>query len=236
MGARSLAYLEIAEQLELQERMRTVCGGAVCGSLPSLKKMGRHDMESTAIARSPVAMREPAGCISKRMLLLAVLMLAGAAEAQYQTVVGGSWELVVQQGGVSAMHMFLTRADTVVYFDRTDNGPSQALLPDGQCRNNPRDLALKVDCYAHSMEFNIASNQVRPLFVFSDTWCSSGAFMANGSMVQTGGYNDGEKVSEWSISSRVLVSGRYSRESIYHLHVSQVELVRVTRALAKAGP
>jgi hypothetical protein len=29
--------------------------------------------------------------------------------------------------------------------------------------------------------------------ILSDTWCSSGAFAANGTLVQTGGYNDGDK-------------------------------------------
>lgn len=78
-------------------------------------------------------------------------------------------------------------------FDRTDYGPSQLKLPNGKCRNDPKDLALKVDCYAHSIEYTISDNTVRPLEVLTDTWCSSGAFLADGTFVSTGGYNDGSE-------------------------------------------
>eukprot|EP00249_Psilotum_nudum_P019344 c27205_g1_i1 orf=237-1910(+) len=108
-----------------------------------------------------------------------------------QTVSPGSWQLLVENGGISAMHMTLTRANTVIMFDRTDYGPSDIKLPGGTCRNDPNDLALKVDCYAHSIEFNLANNAIRPLEVLTDTWCSSGAFTSDGTLVSTGGYNDG---------------------------------------------
>lgn len=88
--------------------------------------------------------------------------------------VGDSWELVVENAGVSAMHMALTHTNRVIMFDRTDYGPSQIKLPGGYCRKNNNDLALKVDCWAHSIEYDIASNKIRPLTVMTDTWCSSG--------------------------------------------------------------
>jgi len=105
----------------------------------------------------------------------------------------GSWELVIKNGGVSAMHMTTTYKNTVVMFDRTDFGPSQLRLPNGRCRDDPNDQALTHDCWAHSIEYNIATNNLRPLMVMTDTWCSSGAFASNGNLVSTGGFNDGAK-------------------------------------------
>ena len=89
--------------------------------------------------------------------------------------------------------MTTTSQNTVVMFDRTDFGPSQLRLPNGRCRDDPNDTALTHDCSAHSIEYNIATNNVRPLMVMTDTWCSSGAFVSNGTLVSTGGYNDGAK-------------------------------------------
>ena len=93
----------------------------------------------------------------------------------------------------SLMHMTTTSQNTVVMFDRTDFGPSQLRLPNGRCRDDLNDTALTHDCSAHSIEYNIATNNVRPLMVMTDTWCSSGAFVSNGTLVSTGGYNDGAK-------------------------------------------
>ncbi|KAH9290122.1 hypothetical protein KI387_034239 [Taxus chinensis] len=76
-------------------------------------------------------------------------------------------------------------------FDRTNFGPSQLMLDKGRCRDNPKDSVLTHDCTAHSIEYNIGSNRIRPLFIFTDTWCSSGAFASNGTLVQTGGSSDG---------------------------------------------
>lgn len=106
---------------------------------------------------------------------------------------GGKWQLLLTSVGISAMHMQLLHNDRVVMFDRTDFGKSNLPLPNGRCRNNPNDTALKVDCTAHSAEYDVASNKIRPLFVYSDVWCSSGSVNSDGSLVQTGGFNDGER-------------------------------------------
>ncbi|KAK4428867.1 Aldehyde oxidase GLOX [Sesamum alatum] len=106
---------------------------------------------------------------------------------------GGKWNLLLSNIGVSAMHMQLLNTDRVVIFDRTDFGPSNISLPNNQCRNNPNDLTLKVDCTAHSVEYDVASNSIRPLNVFTDVWCSSGSAMPDGSLMQTGGFNDGDR-------------------------------------------
>ncbi|KAL0360957.1 UNVERIFIED_CONTAM: Aldehyde oxidase GLOX [Sesamum radiatum] len=91
------------------------------------------------------------------------------------------------------MHMQLLNTDRVIVFDRTDFGPSNISLPNNQCRNDPNDLTLKVDCTAHSVEYDVTSNSIRPLNVLTDVWCSSGSVMPDGSLMQTGGFNDGDR-------------------------------------------
>ncbi|KAL3639099.1 hypothetical protein CASFOL_017006 [Castilleja foliolosa] len=106
---------------------------------------------------------------------------------------GGKWDLLLSNIGVSAMHMQLLNNDRVIIFDLTDFGPSNISLPNNRCRNNSRDLTLKIDCTAHSVEYNVVTNSIRPLYIFTNTWCSSGATMVDGSLLQTGGYNDGDQ-------------------------------------------
>lgn len=117
------------------------------------------------------------------------LSLPGAAAAAPD-----SWELLIQNAGVSAMHMTLAHTNKVIMFDRTDYGPSEIKLANGFCRHDPHDLALQVDCWAHSIELDLATNTIRPLTVLTDTWCSSGAWLADGVLTQTGGWNDGSTV------------------------------------------
>lgn len=105
----------------------------------------------------------------------------------------GRWQTLQASIGVSAMHMQLQNNDHVVIFDRTDFGKSNLSLPNGKCRNDPNDTALKIDCTAHSVEYDVASNTFRPLMVQTDVWCSSGAVTPDGTLLQTGGFNDGER-------------------------------------------
>ncbi|KAK8964869.1 hypothetical protein KSP40_PGU009985 [Platanthera guangdongensis] len=91
------------------------------------------------------------------------------------------------------MHMQLLRNDRVIIFDRTDFGRSNLSMPDGKCRDDARDLALKHDCTAHSVEYDVAGNSFRPLTILTNTWCSSGAVTADGRLIQTGGFNDGDR-------------------------------------------
>ncbi|XP_071724222.1 aldehyde oxidase GLOX [Rutidosis leptorrhynchoides] len=92
------------------------------------------------------------------------------------------------------MHMQLLHDNKVMIFDRTDFGRSNISLPDGRCRDDSLDTILKIDCTAHSVVYDIKSNGIRPLMVQTDTWCSSGALLPDGTLVQTGGFNDGERV------------------------------------------
>ncbi|KAK4481441.1 hypothetical protein RD792_012333 [Penstemon davidsonii] len=105
---------------------------------------------------------------------------------------GGKWDLLLSNIGTSAMHMQLLHTDRVVILDRTDFGPSNISLPNNNCRNDPRDQTLQIDCTAHSVEYDVSSNSIRPLMVLTNVWCSSGSAMPDGSLMQTGGFNDGD--------------------------------------------
>ncbi|KAA3453645.1 aldehyde oxidase GLOX-like [Gossypium australe] len=126
-------------------------------------------------------------------LILQLLFASQPCHRFLAAAADGRWQLLQKSIGVSAMHMQLLRNDRVVVFDRTDFGPSKLPLPNGKCRNDPSDTALKVDCTAHSVEYDVLTNTFRPLMVQTDVWCSSGAIMPNGNLVQTGGFNDGER-------------------------------------------
>lgn len=106
----------------------------------------------------------------------------------------GEWQLLHASIGISAMHMQLLRNNKVVMFDRTDFGSSNLSLPSGHCRIDSSEVILKRDCSAHSIMYDIGTNTFRALMVQTDTWCSSGAILQNGTLVQTGGYNDGDHV------------------------------------------
>ncbi|TYH72880.1 hypothetical protein ES332_D05G286900v1 [Gossypium tomentosum] len=127
------------------------------------------------------------------VLILQLLFASQQCHRFLVAAADGRWQLLQKSIGVSAMHMQLLRNDRVVVFDRTDFGPSKLQLPNGKCRNDPSDTALKVDCTAHSVEYDVLTNTFRPLMVQTDVWCSSGAIMPNGNLVQTGGFNDGER-------------------------------------------
>ncbi|KAJ6412056.1 hypothetical protein OIU84_005180 [Salix udensis] len=105
---------------------------------------------------------------------------------------GGTWQLLQKSIGIVAMHMQLLNNDRVVIYDRTDFGLSNLSLPDGKCRVDSSDLVVKNDCTAHSVEYDVLANKFRPLMVQTDVWCSSGSVVPDGSLVQTGGFSDGE--------------------------------------------
>lgn len=116
-----------------------------------------------------------------------LLLLGGAAAS------GGRWDVLMSSTGLSAMHMQLLVGDRLVFFDRTDTGPSGLLLASGRCRDDARDMALPHDCTAHAAEYHVVSGSLRPLTLATDSWCSSGTVSAGGVLIQTGGFNDGER-------------------------------------------
>ncbi|GAA0171276.1 hypothetical protein LIER_41119 [Lithospermum erythrorhizon] len=106
---------------------------------------------------------------------------------------GGKWELLLPSIGISAMHMQLLNNDKVVMFDRTDFGRSNISLHGKNCRMDPNFGPLG-DCSAHSVEYDVVENSIRPLMVLTNVWCSSGSAMSDGSLIQTGGTGEGERV------------------------------------------
>ncbi|KAI8556741.1 hypothetical protein RHMOL_Rhmol05G0278200 [Rhododendron molle] len=103
----------------------------------------------------------------------------------------GTWELLVENAGIASMHTAVTRYNTVVLLDRTDIGATELMLPNGKCRYDANDQSLQYDCYAHSAVLDLYTNKIRPLQILTDTWCSSGQFLPDGTLLHTGGFNDG---------------------------------------------
>ncbi|CAH8284800.1 unnamed protein product [Eruca vesicaria subsp. sativa] len=106
---------------------------------------------------------------------------------------GGTWELLLNNVGISAMHSQLLNNDRVIMYDRSNFGPSKISLPNGACRDSPNDVVSKHDCTAHSIEYDVALNRIRPLTILSNTWCSSGGVTPEGALLQTGGDKEGER-------------------------------------------
>nr|GLL18138.1 aldehyde oxidase GLOX-like [Ipomoea trifida] len=92
------------------------------------------------------------------------------------------------------MHMQLLRNDKVVAFDRTNIGPSNISLPAGKCHHGGNKTPPDDNCTAHSVEYDVASNSIRPVLVLSDFWCSSASVSPAGTVIQTGGYGEGTRV------------------------------------------
>ncbi|XP_020211507.2 aldehyde oxidase GLOX [Cajanus cajan] len=108
----------------------------------------------------------------------------------------GQWQLLLNNTGVVGMHMALTYKNTVIMFDQTGAGKSSYQLRrrfnGSRCTTSNHDL-MDSTCYAHSVEYDISTNKVRPLRLDTDPWCSSGSFLSNGTLLQTGGYERGAK-------------------------------------------
>ncbi|KAL9224518.1 hypothetical protein vseg_000543 [Gypsophila vaccaria] len=103
----------------------------------------------------------------------------------------GHFDIALENSGVSAMHIQLMPNNKLIMFDATSLGKSDIQLAPGNCRKIARTGAI--DCYAHSVEYDPAVDKVRVLKVLTDPWCSSGGLAADGTLVSTGGWADGEK-------------------------------------------
>ncbi|KAK9145762.1 hypothetical protein Sjap_005665 [Stephania japonica] len=102
----------------------------------------------------------------------------------------GGWKLLKRSIGISAMHIALLPNDRFIVFDRSIAGSSNISLPGA----NDHECNVNGDCYAHSIEFSPSTRSVRALTVKTDTFCSSGAISPDGVLVQTGGFNNGDRV------------------------------------------
>lgn len=66
------------------------------------------------------------------------------------------------------------------------------------------DQILKKDCYGHSVILDPAKGIVRPLMVMTDTQCSSGQFLADGTLYQTGGDVEGTRITRYTVFRSLL--------------------------------
>ena len=104
----------------------------------------------------------------------------------------GEWQLLHASIGVSAMHMQVLPGDFVLMFDRTDTGPSNiSLAAMAPCAATADGGA---DCTAHSVLLDLRSNVLHPYPLATNPWCSSGALLPNGTLLQTGGFSNGDRV------------------------------------------
>ncbi|XP_057731291.1 aldehyde oxidase GLOX isoform X3 [Arachis stenosperma] len=132
------------------------------------------------------------------ILIIFCAVLINGANVKSSSSIGtkGQWQLLLHNSGVVSMHMALTNRNTVIMFDQTGAGQSGYKLRKRyngtRCTTSHNDL-VDPTCYAHSVEYDIAANKVRPLRLDTDTWCSSGSFLSNGTLLQTGGYGNRAK-------------------------------------------
>ncbi|CAN0900111.1 Aldehyde oxidase GLOX1 [Linum grandiflorum] len=103
----------------------------------------------------------------------------------------GEWELFSKNSGVSAMHsILLPKVEKVLMYDSTIWRISNITLPNGVCRVLDEKTGDK-DCYAHSVWFDSHVDNIVPLELKTDTWCSSGGLTFEGQFLSTGGFQGG---------------------------------------------
>ncbi|KAK1421557.1 hypothetical protein QVD17_23987 [Tagetes erecta] len=108
----------------------------------------------------------------------------------------GTWELLVHNARIASMHTVVTRFNTVLLLDRTDLSPSERGYRQYHCRmdpQNPQDQDPKPDCFTYSALYDLINPSPRALTITTDTWCSSGQFLPDGTLLHTGGDYDGFK-------------------------------------------
>ena len=95
-------------------------------------------------------------------LLSPFFLLAAAASAA-----AAGWEFVeVGQSGVIALEVIIVSPTLAIFFDRATNDP---LMIDGHA--------------AWGALWNLETNKASALNLVTDTFCASGAFLSNGTMV-----------------------------------------------------
>ncbi|XP_061343818.1 aldehyde oxidase GLOX1-like [Gastrolobium bilobum] len=117
-------------------------------------------------------------------------------KGDFNMVSFGHWELISENSGVSAMHINLLPTNKIIVFDSKIYRNSRLKLQDGVPCLPYKDANQndQLDCAAHSMEYDIETNQVRPLKIGGgDPWCSSGGLAPDGTLVGSGGFLDGGK-------------------------------------------
>ncbi|XP_050887569.1 aldehyde oxidase GLOX1 [Lathyrus oleraceus] len=94
------------------------------------------------------------------------------------------------------MQINLMPTNKILVYDATIYRLSRLQYPKGEpCvpYKDDRTQENKIDCFAHSMEYDLATNQVRALKLTQDPWCSCGGLAPDGSLVSSGGFLDGTR-------------------------------------------
>lgn len=82
----------------------------------------------------------------------------------------GSWKVVSANSYVSAMHMNLLPNNKMIMFDASAFHISQIKLPNGRCLPFKTDQGATLqDCWAHGVEYDIETAEIRPLTVRNTT-------------------------------------------------------------------
>ena len=77
----------------------------------------------------------------------------------------GDWKIDNPDAGVSSMQMQLLPNNKAIMYDNTNLGPSNIQLqPPGNCRPFPKK-PNELDCWAHAVEYDTVTAQVRTLKV-----------------------------------------------------------------------
>ncbi|KAI3775924.1 hypothetical protein L1987_45684 [Smallanthus sonchifolius] len=110
----------------------------------------------------------------------------------------GTWEVLVHNARIASMHTVVTRFNTVVLLDRTDLSPTEHGYKRYHCHmdpQNPQDPEPRPDCFTYSSLYDLTNPYLRALTISTDTWCSSGQFLPDGTLLHTGGdYNGFKKI------------------------------------------
>nr|CAG8539011.1 1514_t:CDS:2 [Entrophospora candida] len=104
----------------------------------------------------------------------APLLKERAAQTNQNTIdnsIKGTWE-EVGRTGVSAMHCVLVRPTKMLIIDKAQKNP-EAIYPD--------------ESYAYTTEYDLVTNTFRILTLNTNTFCSAGSFLENGTLIETGG-------------------------------------------------
>ncbi|KAG0246282.1 hypothetical protein BG011_002458, partial [Mortierella polycephala] len=78
---------------------------------------------------------------------------------------------VVGHTGVAAQHIALVTPTKMLIIDKAENNPAK--LPNGKA--------------AYSVEYDTVTNEYRVLDVLTNTFCSGGGYLANGTLISAGG-------------------------------------------------
>ncbi|CAG8670770.1 2895_t:CDS:2, partial [Funneliformis mosseae] len=107
--------------------------------------------------------------LNERINVIALPALRERQEPADNTTLG-TWK-IVGDSGVSGMHAVVVAPKKVIFIDRLEQN----------------HLKKSDGLAAISSEYDLDTNQARPLSVYTNTFCSAGSFLANGTLIEAGG-------------------------------------------------